>query len=129
MVKNPPASVGDRRDSGLIPGSGRCPGVGNGNPLQCSCLKSAMDRGPWWDPAQGVSGLNVTVWLSILSVMLNGQKELIKHLIVFHSIPEAHSLHKQWENWHFWEKEDSNNSYWILWLFFLQRLRIVFDNS
>ena len=42
MVKNPPASAGDPR---LIPGSGRSPGEGNGNPLQCSCLKNPMDRG------------------------------------------------------------------------------------
>ena len=35
-------------DEGLIPGSGRCSGRGNGNPLQCSCLKNSMDRGAWW---------------------------------------------------------------------------------
>ena len=42
MVKNPPANVGAE---GLIPGSGRSPGEGNGNPLQCSCLENPMDRG------------------------------------------------------------------------------------
>ena len=36
------------RDPGSIPGSGRSPGGGNGNPLQCSCLKNSMDRGAWW---------------------------------------------------------------------------------
>ena len=35
-------------DPGLIPGSGRCPGAGNGNPLQWSCLENPMDRGAWW---------------------------------------------------------------------------------
>ena len=45
MVENPPASAGDTRDPGLIPGSGRSPGVGNGNPLQHSCLENSMDRG------------------------------------------------------------------------------------
>ena len=35
-------------DTGLIPGSGRLPGEGNGNPLQCSCLGNPMDRGVWW---------------------------------------------------------------------------------
>ena len=44
VVKNPPAKV---RDSGSIPGSGRFPGVGNGNPLQYSCLESPTDRGAW----------------------------------------------------------------------------------
>ena len=43
-VKNPPANIGDARDTGLIPGSGRSLGVGNGNSLQYSCL----GRGVWW---------------------------------------------------------------------------------
>ena len=47
LIKNLPASVGDTRDMGLIPGSGRSPGVGNGNPLQYSCLENSMDRGAW----------------------------------------------------------------------------------
>ena len=45
VVKNLPANAGDARDTGLIPGSGRFPGAGNGNTLQYSCLKNAMDRG------------------------------------------------------------------------------------
>ena len=46
-VKNPPTNAGDARDWGLIPGSGRSPGEGNGNPLQYSCLTNPMDRGAW----------------------------------------------------------------------------------
>ena len=46
-VKNPPANTEDIEDSGLIPGLGRCPGVGNGNPLQYSCLENPIDRGAW----------------------------------------------------------------------------------
>ena len=45
VVKNPPANTGDIRDAGLIPGSGRSPGEGNGSPLQYSCLENPMDRG------------------------------------------------------------------------------------
>ena len=45
MVKNPSTSAGDARDMSSIPGSRRSPGVGNGNPLQCSCLEISMDRG------------------------------------------------------------------------------------
>jgi len=45
MIKNLPASAGDIRDVGLIPGSGRCPGGGHGNPLQYSCLENPVDRG------------------------------------------------------------------------------------
>ena len=47
MVKNLPANVGDVRDVGLIPGLGRTPGGGHGNPLQYSCLGSSIDRGAW----------------------------------------------------------------------------------
>ena len=47
MVKNLPASAGDVRDSGSIPGLGRSPGGGNGNPLQYSCLENPMDTGVW----------------------------------------------------------------------------------
>ena len=55
VVKNPPANVGDTRDMGSIPGSGRSPGVGNGNPFQCSCLKNPRDEGAWWAAAYGVA--------------------------------------------------------------------------
>ena len=47
MVKNLPANAGDIRNVGFIPGSGRSPGGGNGNPLQYSCLENPMDRGAW----------------------------------------------------------------------------------
>ena len=47
-VKNPTANAGNVRDMGLIPGSGRSPGGGNGNPPQYSCLENPMDRGYWW---------------------------------------------------------------------------------
>ena len=54
MVKNLPANAGDTRDSGLISGLGRSPGVGNGNPLQYSCLENSMDSGAWWATVYGV---------------------------------------------------------------------------
>ena len=47
MVKNPPAKAGDLRDKGSIPGFGRFPGRGHGNPPQYSCLENPMDRGAW----------------------------------------------------------------------------------
>ena len=47
MVKNPPASAGEAKDKGSIPGSGRSPGEGNGNLLQHSCLGNPRDRGAW----------------------------------------------------------------------------------
>ena len=47
MVKNLPANAGDVRDVSSVPGSGRFPTGGHGNPLQYSCLESPMDRGAW----------------------------------------------------------------------------------
>ena len=48
VVKDPSTNAGDSRDPGLISGSGRSPGEGNGCPLQYSCLQNPMDRGAWW---------------------------------------------------------------------------------
>ena len=55
IVKNPPASAGDIRDMGSIPGLGRSPGGGPGNPLQYSCLENSMDRGAWWATVHGIA--------------------------------------------------------------------------
>ena len=54
VVKNLPADVVDARNAGSIPGSGRSPGGGNGNPLQYPCLGNPMDRGAWWAVVHGV---------------------------------------------------------------------------
>ena len=61
-VKNPPANSGD---VGLIPGSGRCPGERNGNPLQDSCLRNPMGRGTWWAIVYGRKELDMTESLNI----------------------------------------------------------------
>ena len=55
MVKNLSASAGDTGDMGSIPRSGRSRGVGNGNPLQYSCLENSMDKGTWWATVHGVA--------------------------------------------------------------------------
>ena len=55
MVKNLPANAGDTRDAGSIPGSGRSPGGGHGNPLQCSGLEKPMNRGAWQAMVHGVT--------------------------------------------------------------------------
>ena len=52
VVKNLPAKAGD---AGLIPGSGMCPEIGNGNPLQYSCLGNLMDGGAWQAIVHGVT--------------------------------------------------------------------------
>ena len=54
-VKNLPANAGETRDVSLIPGSGRSPRIGNGNPLQYSCLENPMNRGAWRATVYGVA--------------------------------------------------------------------------
>ena len=55
MVKNLPANAEDAGDYGSIPGLGRFPGEGNGNPLHYSCLENSMDRGAWQVTVHGVT--------------------------------------------------------------------------
>ena len=55
MVKNPPASVGDVRDMGSVPGLRGTPGGMHSNPLQYSCLEDPMERGAWLATVHGVS--------------------------------------------------------------------------
>jgi len=55
VVKNLSANAGDTRDTDLIPGLGRSPGEGNGNPFQYSCLENSMDRGTWQATVHGVA--------------------------------------------------------------------------
>ena len=55
VVKNLPASAGDARDMGSIPGSGRSPGEEHDNPLQYSCLENPMDRGTWQATVHGLT--------------------------------------------------------------------------
>ena len=58
MIKKPPADIGDIRDAGSIPGSGRSPGERNGNSLQYSCLENSMDSRAWWVTPWGCKELD-----------------------------------------------------------------------
>ena len=55
VVKNLPAHAGEVRDTGSIPGWGRSPEGGHGNPLQYSCLENPMDKGAWYATVHGVT--------------------------------------------------------------------------
>ena len=57
VVKYLPANAGDAGDTGLIPGLGKSPGGGNGNPLHYSCQDNPMDRGAWKATVHGVAGV------------------------------------------------------------------------
>ena len=73
VVKNPPPSAGDTREEGLIPVLGRSPGVGNGNPLQYSCLENFMDRVAWQATIHCVT--KSQKWLSIHNSMMIKSRE------------------------------------------------------
>ena len=60
VVKNPPANAGEVRDVGPIPGSGKSPGEGHGNPLQYSCLENPVDRGAWQATVYSVAESDMT---------------------------------------------------------------------
>ena len=60
MVKNPPVNARDVMDAGLIPGLGRSPEEGNGNPFQYSCLGNPVDKGAWQATVHGVAELVMT---------------------------------------------------------------------
>ena len=75
VVKNPSANAEDIRDSGSIPGWGRSPGGGYGNPLQYACLENPMDREAWWATVHRVT--NSRTWL----------KRLSKHTCTLHETP------------------------------------------
>ena len=74
VIKNPPASAGDL---GLVPGSERSPGGGNGNPLQYSCLENPMDRRVWWAIVQGASKSQMQ-----LSTCITHEKFFAQHLLL-----------------------------------------------
>ena len=67
MIKNPPANAGDTRDSGLIPGLGRFPGVGNDNPLHYFCLENFMEPGGL--QSMGVTRVNMHICMHELACM------------------------------------------------------------
>ena len=60
VVMNLPTKAEDIKDMGLIPGFGRSPGGGHGNPLQHSCLENSTDRGAWWATAREVRESDTT---------------------------------------------------------------------
>ena len=66
VAKNLPTKGRDVRDMGLIPGSRRSPGGGNGNPLQYCCLENPVDRAAWWTTIYSVT--ESRTWLKWLSM-------------------------------------------------------------
>ena len=85
LLKNLAFSTGDRRDVGLIPGSGRPAGGQHGSPLQCSCLENPTDRGAWRTTVHGVA--QSWTWLKRLSTQHNIHKiYLLNHFSAFSKV-------------------------------------------
>ena len=135
VVKNLPVNVGDIRDVGSIPRSGRSPGEGNGSPLQYSCLENPRDRGAWRATVYSVT--KSRTWLKWLSthtciyVWGGGQQHCFYRMCLL--ILYARCTSKLWEcnpflRWELLENkefpymiqkifQESHNVYkWLLWL-------------
>ena len=81
------ACQGRRHEPSSIPGLGRSPGVGNGNPFQYSCLEKSMNRGAWWTAVHGIA--KGWTWLSNCACTLIFHHRLI---LAPHSMQDPHSL-------------------------------------
>ena len=90
VVKNPPANAENVRALGLIPGLGRSPEGGHGNPLQYSCLENPMDRGACWCIVHGIK----KSW--------TGLKQLSTHAVIVYTCqsPSPNSSHPLFPTWH-----------------------------
>ena len=116
------ASASNAGDLGLIPGSGRSPGEGYGNPLQYSCLENPMDGGAWWATVHRVAQSDMTEWLNFqlfnFPLQLNGLifmqfrdsqessptpqfKSISALALSFIYGPTLASIHDYWKNYSF----------------------------
>ena len=77
VAKNPPASAGDLRDMGSIPGSGRSPEGGYGVPLQYSCLETPMDRGAWWAAVHRIA----RSWTLLKRLSMHTYVHIYRHIL------------------------------------------------
>ena len=100
MLKNLPANAGD---SGSVPGWGRCPGEGNGNLLQYSCLENSMDRGTWWATVHGVKKLD-------MSENFHANRKLFSEQLHSHYQGSSHAYDKPQE--HFSEPDSALSYLW-----------------
>ena len=92
--KDSACNAGDERNENLIPGSGRSPGKGNGNPLQYSCLENPMDRGVWQAP--------------IVHGVTRSQTQMIAHICAHTHTHITSYLYQWWGNWNQFKCWDSN---------------------
>ena len=87
MVKKPTAKAGD---AGSVPGLGRSPGGGHGNPLHCSCLENPIDREAWWVTVHGVTKRQTQThaWWLFRKVPFGGERSTV----LFRGLEASYSL-------------------------------------
>ena len=95
--KESACNAGDPEHMGSTPGSGRSPGWGHGNPLQCSCLKNPMDRGAWWAAVHGVgkSWHNWSNWEHMLLWIVQ-PKDKVFYITHLYSLPQQVFFFLSW---------------------------------
>ena len=104
IVKNLSASAREVKEAGLIPGSGRSPGGGHGNPLQYSCLEKPMDRGAWWATIHMVAQSDTTEVIqharmyNITFYLLNNQSIYIYIILSLsiHLLMDISAVYREW---------------------------------
>ena len=81
MAQTVKVSAYNAGDPGSIPGSGRSPGEGDGNPLQYSCLENPVDGGAWWAAVHGVAKSQTRLSNFTFTFTLKGKEEFHKNVI------------------------------------------------
>ena len=87
MVKSLSDNAGDAKDTGLVPGSVRSPGVGNGNPFQYSCLENPTDKGAWWAAVHVVKKSGTQLNAHAHTHLSDWERDIGDRTIRAHSIP------------------------------------------
>ena len=95
VCKESACNVGDISSAGSIPGSGRSPGEGHGNPLQYSCLENPMDRGAWWITVHRVA--KSWTWLKWLSSRTTEVIKKIKNQRILDAWLTTFLMNKDWK--------------------------------
>ena len=111
MVKNRPANAGNTGDVGSIPGSGRSPGEGNGNPLQYSCLENLVNEEPGGLPPIAFQQSNTTEVTASMYANFQTKHEKEANVLLANQVTEMEFLSPLC-----WHMQESRDRYHVSWL-------------